>query len=212
MARSRFSQIEFVAKIALTRISTILVEHTVGSNQPGVSMDQHQLTRRRFIVAVIALSGVAGSALRPGLFSVSQAWAESASPPNDAVREAMVRMARLLFPHDALADETYAAVLDQALSEAATSTAFAEHLEAAAAALDRQSAGSWLELGVTAQIDAMRSIEAEPYFVAIQNHVRAGIYNGAAFWKHVGYPGPSKGFGGYLHRGAGDIDWLPEDK
>jgi hypothetical protein len=165
MARSRFSQIEFVAKIALARISTILLEHTVGSNQPGVSMDQNQLTRRRFIVAVIAFSGVAGSALRPGLFSVSRAWAESASLLDDAVRQAMVRMARLLFPHDALADETYAEVLDQALSDAATSTAFAEHLEAAAAALDQQSGGSWPELGVTAQIDAMRSIEEEPYFV-----------------------------------------------
>ena len=175
-------------------------------------MDQNQLTRRRFIVAVIALSGVAGSTLRPGLFSVSQAWAESTSSPDDSVRQSMVRMARLLFPHDALSDATYAEVLDQALSDAASSDVFAEHLETAAAALDKQSDGSWRELGVTAQIDAMRSIEAEPYFLAIQNHVRAGIYNGAAFWKHVGYPGPSKGFGGYLNRGAGDIDWLPEDE
>jgi hypothetical protein len=34
---------------------------------------------------------------------------------------------------------------------------------------------------------------------------------GAAYWKHVGYPGPSKDFGGYLRRGAGEIDWLGED-
>ena len=175
-------------------------------------MDQHQLTRRRFIVAIVALSGAAGSAIRPGLFSVSQAWAESDSGPDDSVRQAMVRMARLLFPHDALSDETYAEALDQALSDAATSNAFAESLEAASAALDRQAGASWLELDVEAQLDAMRSVEGEDYFVAIQNHVRAGIYNGAAFWEHVGYPGPSKGFGGYLHRGAGDIDWLPEDE
>ena len=174
-------------------------------------MDQNRLTRRRFIVAVIALSGASGSAIRPGLFSVSQAWAESGSALEDSVRQAMVRMARLLFPHDALSDEIYAQVLDQALSDAAASAAFAQSLEAAAAALDRQAGASWLELDVEAQLDAMRSVEGEPHFVAIQNHVRAGIYNGAAFWEHVGYPGPSKGFGGYLHRGAGDIDWLPED-
>lgn len=175
-------------------------------------MDLNQLTRRRFIVAVIALSGAAASAIRPGLFSVSQAWAESDSALDHSVRQAMVRMARLLFPHDALSDETYAQVLDQALSDAATSNAFAENLEATSVALDRQSSASWRELDVDAQLNAMRGIEGEPHFVAIQNHVRAGIYNGATFWEHIGYPGPSKGFGGYLHRGAGDIDWLPEDE
>ncbi|MDH3587249.1 MAG: hypothetical protein OEQ30_09190 [Gammaproteobacteria bacterium] len=175
-------------------------------------MDQQQLTRRRFIVSVIALSAAAGSTLRPGLFSVSQAWAESASPLDDPVHKAMVRMARLLFPHDALSDDVYAEILDQALSDTASSNENAANLEAAAAALDRQSGDSWQALDEAAQIEAMRSIEAEPYFLAIQNQVRVGIYNGAAFWKHVGYPGPSKGFGGYLHRGAGDIDWLPEDK
>ena len=61
-------------------------------------------------------------------------------------------------------------------------------------------------------VDAMRRIEAEPYFVAIRNRVRAGIYMNPVFWQHVGYPGPSKGFGGYLRRGAGDIDWLPGDE
>jgi hypothetical protein len=150
-------------------------------------MDQHQFTRRRFIVSVIALSGTAGAALRPDLFAVSRAWAESASPLDDSLRQAMLRMARLLFPHDALGDDVYAEILDRALSDVASGTEFAEQLEATADALAR-------------------------YFLAIQNQVRVGIYNGAAFWKHVGYPGPSKGFGGYLHRGAGDIDWLPEDE
>jgi len=176
-------------------------------------MDQIHATRRRFIVSVIALSAAAGSAHRPGVFAVSQAWAESFSTLDPSLRKAMVRMARLLFPHDALPDETYSEVLDQALSDTATREQFSEHLEAAAAALDRQSESkdSWSAMDEAAQIDAMRGIESEPYFAAIRDHVRAGIYNSAAFWKHVGYAGPSKGFGGYRYRGAGDIDWLPED-
>jgi hypothetical protein len=175
-------------------------------------MDQRQLTRRRFIVSVIALSGAAGSALQPDLFAVSRAWAASAAPLDDSLRQAMVRMARLLFPHDALTDDVYAEILDRALSDTANGKAFARQLEATAEALARQSGDNWAQLDESAQIEAMRRIEAEPFFAAIQNHVRAGIYNGAAFWKHVGYPGPSKVFGGYLHRGAGDIDWLPEDE
>jgi len=174
-------------------------------------MNQHEITRRRFIVSVIALSAAAGSTLRPGLFAVSRAWAESGPALDPSLREAMVRMARLLFPHDALTDTTYAGVLDQALSDTAASEAFASYLDAAAAALDRQSGRSWSALDEAAQIDALRSIESEPYFIAIREQLRLGIYNSRAFWKHVGYPGPSKDFGGYLHRGAGDIDWLPED-
>jgi hypothetical protein len=174
-------------------------------------MDRHSLTRRRFIVSVIALSATAGSTLRPDLVSASQVWAESTSPLDPSLPEAMVRMARLLFPHDALSDDVYAKVLDQALSDTAASKEFAAHLQAAAAALDEQTDGSWWELDEAAQIDAMTGIEVQPFFVAIQNHVRAGIYNSPAYWDYIGYAGPSKGFGGYLNRGAGDIDWLPED-
>jgi hypothetical protein len=173
-------------------------------------MDQHQLTRRRFVVAVIALSGAA-VALEPSLFSLSRAWAESPDPIDEVVRMAMVRMARLLYPHEELSDEVYADVLDQALSNTATNAIFVRQLEETNAGLAERSAGAWLDLDVAAQIEAMRGIETEPYFAAIQNSVRAGIYNGSAFWKHVGYPGPSKDFGGYLHRGAGEIDWLPEE-
>ena len=175
-------------------------------------MGQHQLTRRRFIVSVVALSGAAGSAFNPDLFAVSRAWAGSTSSLDDSLRQAMVRMARLLFPHDALDDDVYAEILDLALSDTASGKEFARELEATADALARDSGDSWAQLDESEQIEVMRRIEAQPYFAAIQNHVRAGIYNGPAFWKHVGYPGPSKGFGGYLHRGAGDIDWLPEDE
>jgi len=174
-------------------------------------MDQDRLSRRRFIVAVTALFGAAAVAVEPGLFSLSQAWADSPGPVDESVRHAMVRMARLLYPHDALSDEVYADVLDQALSDTASGADFAQQLEEAAAALAERSGGAWQDLDLAAQIEAMRGIEKESYFAAIQNSVRSGIYNGAAFWKHVAYPGPSKGFGGYLHHGAGDIDWLPED-
>lgn len=124
----------------------------------------------------------------------------------------MVRMARLLYPHDALADDVYAAILDRVLSDAASGAEFAARLDSAAAALDAKTSGNWYAADEPRQVEAMRGLEREPFFIAIQNEVRAGIYRGQAFWKHIGYPGPSKGFGGYLGRGAGDIDWLPGDK
>jgi hypothetical protein len=174
-------------------------------------MDHDRLTRRRFIVAAVALSGAAGIALKPGLFPISRAWAESPGQVGVDVRRAMVRMARLLYPHDALADEVYAGILDRALSDIAAGEGFARQLDEAAAALDDRSGGDWQDLDPAAQVRAMREIETQPFFTAIQGAVQYGIYNAPEFWEHVGYPGPSKDFGGYLNRGAGDIDWLPEE-
>ena len=170
-------------------------------------MGPPELNRRRFVVAVIALWG-AGSALQPDLLAVSRAFAASPPVPDDALRQATLRMARLLFPHDALADEVYGGIIDLALTDTANDSGLAGHFTAAEAALEGE---SWLALDESGQLDALRKIESEPFFAAIREHVRAAIYNGAAYWKYVGYLGPSVGFGGYLHRGAGDIDWLPGD-
>lgn len=174
-------------------------------------MDRHPLSRRRFLVSMIALSGAIGTTMRPDLFSASRAWAESTAPLDPALHAAMIRMARLLYPHDALPDDLYADILDQALSDVASSDAFTAQLEAAVAALDATADGSWAELDEAEQIEAMRSVETAPFFLAIRNRVRAGLYMSKGFWNHIGYEGPSRNFGGYLRRGAGDIDWLPED-
>jgi hypothetical protein len=173
-------------------------------------VNQGNLTRRRLVVAMAAFSGAAAIGLASRLSFLSRAWAESPGQPGAAVRAAMLRMARLLYPHDALPDAVYAGVLDRALSGVAAGAGFGDQLDQAAAALDARAGRPWLEMEPAAQVAAMRHIETEAFFVAIQSAVRAGIYNDPAFWKHVGYAGPSMGFGGYLHRGAGDIDWLPE--
>lgn len=175
-------------------------------------MDCLQLTRRRFVVFATALVAAAGSSFRPGTALVGSALADSTASIDEGVRATMVRMARLLFPHDALSDDVYLEILDAALSQAASSNEVKVHLDAAAKALAQHSDLPWHTLDEAAQLEAMRGIETEPFFAAITNHVRLGVYSGAAFWKHINYPGPSKGFGGYLYRGAGEIDWLPEDK
>lgn len=175
-------------------------------------MNQSNLTRRRLVVAIAAFSGAAAVGLDTQWSLVSRAWAESPAQPDAGVHAAMLRMARLLYPHEALSDAVYAGVLDRALSEVAGGTEFGKQLDQAAEALDVRAGRSWLELEPADQVAVMREIETESFFVAIENAVRAGIYNDPVFWKHIGYAGPSKGFGGYLNHGAGEIDWLPEKR
>lgn len=175
-------------------------------------MNDAKTTRRRFLVAAIALSGFASGTIGPSMLRISSAWAGSRAGVERKILNAMVRMARLLFPHDAMSDEVYGSVLDAALTGAADDRSFASTLQAAEKALNAARHHNWLDLDENEQIAVMLELQGEAFFTAIQGAVRAGLYLNPVFWKHIAYPGSSKEFGGYLHRGSDDIDWLPEER
>lgn len=154
-------------------------------------------TRRRFLAAASALAGT--TTLQPLI-----TWAQSGGRPGGA----MIRMARLLYPYDALADDVYAEVLGDALSTAAEERA--DLLDQVNSDLDARTNGDFLGADEAAQIAAMQAIENGAAFGAVRASVRDGLYLHPACWKLIGYGGPSFRDGGYLHRGAGEIDWLPE--
>lgn len=168
-------------------------------------MDHSVITRRRFIVAAISISGTTASI---SVLQPISAWAQS----SDGRRPdcAVVRMARLLYPHDALSDDVYAEILGDALSATAADDSFAVLLDDTCAALDLHTGGDFVSADEAAQIAAMRVIEGGTAFTAIQAAVRASVYQHPACWEAIGYGGPSFQDGGYLHRGFGEIDWLPE--
>jgi len=168
-------------------------------------MDHSMITRRRFMVAAMTLSGTTASmsVLQP--ISVWAQASDGGRPDHD-----MVRMARLLYPHDALSDDVYAEILGDALSATAVDDSFAVLLDDVGAALDSQMGSDFVTADEAAQIAAMRVIEGDSAFIAIQEAVRTGVYQHPACWEAIGYGGPSFQDGGYLHRGAGEIDWLPE--
>ena len=172
-------------------------------------MKDSTTSRRRFLVASIAFSGFAGT-FGPSVLRLSQAWAQSGDQLEQSTRDAMVRMARLLYPHDAISDEVYAEVLGQALTATAGDDSFAGVLRAAEEALNAQQPGDFVALDEEAQISAMTAVEDMGFFSAIQGAVSQRLYYHRAIWALLGYEGPSYQQGGYLDRGAGEIDWLPE--
>jgi len=145
------------------------------------------------------------------MLRISNAWAKSHGDLDKEIMDAMVRMARLLYPHEAMSDEFYGEVLNNSLSATAGDSSFAALLKAAEQALNVAEAGKWVDLSEVQQLAVMQEVEGMGFFAAIQGAVRAGIYLNPVFWEHIGYPGSSKEFGGYINRGAGDIDWLPEN-
>jgi hypothetical protein len=175
-------------------------------------MNDSKTSRRRFLVAAITFSGLAGSTAGAPFLGLSKAWAQSENSSDAQANAAMVRMARVLYPHDAIADDVYMDVLNLAMSATASDGSFAAILDTAAAALNANQSADFIDLDEAAQIAALRSIESQPYFAAIQMNVGATFYYHPAVWALLGYEGPSFDQGGYLHRGSGDIDWLPESK
>jgi hypothetical protein len=168
-------------------------------------------SRRRFIVAAITLSGLAGTSTGTSFLGLSRAWAQS-EDGSDGDSAAMMRMARLLYPHDAITDDVYMDVLNLAMSMTAADGSFAALLDVAVDALNAGQSDDFVDLDEASQMAALQSVESQPFFAAIQMNVGVTFYYHPAVWALLGYEGPSFDKGGYLHRGSGDIDWLPEGK
>ena len=161
-------------------------------------------SRRRFLVAALTVSGLATGSLASSLLREAAAWAETGNA-------ALLKMARLLFPHDSVPDHIYAEVVAGALAATASDPAAQGLLTAAESELDaRSQSGSWYDSDEQEQLTALTAVQGETFFAAIMGLVMFGLYTHPALWQHIGYPGSSKEYGGYLERGFDDIDWLPE--
>ena len=162
-------------------------------------MGQSAFSRRRFLVAAITFSGVATGAT---FLRASNAWAQSGDGPTAE----MIRLARRMFPHDGVSDDVFAEILDDALGATAADGSFAATLDVAANALP----ADFMALDEAVQVEALKTLQDEAFFGAIFFNVRLRLYNHPAVWAVLNYEGPSWQKGGYLNRGAGEIDWLPE--
>lgn len=170
-------------------------------------MATQKATRRRFLVASIAYSGLISTGIGASMLRAGSAWARTAD--GNAIE--LARFARLLYPHDGIADAVYEEVIDSILADVANDAPMMDMLDAAVVALNAAQGDEWFEAGEKEQIAAMRAVEGEPFFAAILGNVQARFYNHPQVWEHIGYPGSSVEFGGYVDRGFDDIDWLPED-
>ena len=168
-------------------------------------------TRRRFLIAVIAGSGVMASGLNLALIRNASAWAGAADDGSAANGNILARMVRLYYPHENVADHVYVQTVDNILTAAASDSQLQQLLDDAYAALDGAGDQRFAELDAESQLAAMTKVQDETFFTAIKFQVLARFYANAEVWKAINYPGSSVEHGGYVERGFNDIDWLPVD-
>jgi len=166
-------------------------------------MSDSNTSRRRFIVAAITFSGVTAGTFGPAALRFGSAWAQSG---NDSTTDVLARLGRLLLPHDDLADDVYTEVLNDALA----ATVGDASLRDVETLLNAQQSADFMDIDEGGQLSAMRAIEGDDSFAAVLNVLKTQLYDHPAVWEVINYEGPSYQNGGYLNRGAGEIDWLPE--
>ena len=121
----------------------------------------------------------------------------------------LTRVCRVMFPHDALNDNYYAACVEGLDEKAVKDAEVAAMLTKGVEALDGAGAVKFTDMDESTQTETLAAIEGTPFFSAIQGHVVVALYNNPKVWPQFGYEGASFPFGGYLDRGFDDIDWLP---
>jgi hypothetical protein len=174
-------------------------------------MVDRNTSRRRFLVAAISCSGLISTGMGAALLRAGSVWAQSSAATGGDSAGALARMARLLYPHDDIADDVYAEVIDRILTDAAGDPAMIAVLDTAMNALNSAQDTDWYELGVERQVASLQAVQNEAFFTVIQAGVRDRFYTHPKVWEHIGYPGSSVEHGGYVERGFDDIDWLPEE-
>lgn len=163
-------------------------------------MEYMEMTRRSFMLLA---AGGALMSVFPGCVR------EAGLSGKD--RQALVRMARLLYPHDALADDVYKEVLGPLQERAVLDSNLAAALRSGLNALDRAAGQDWQTTPREAQIEALKRLENGTFFQTVQDDVRTTLYEHPDVWELIGYEGSSIEHGGYINRGFNDIDWLRED-
>jgi len=192
----------------------------MGVIQSGLSLDGARLitamkriyrqNRRGFLQA---LGSVTLLCLAPGASSSSSGTSVARQAPelsSAPVTEVLLRMLRLLFPHDAIDNLPYIAVVDTINQMAAAKPELLTMLKAGVRELDVIQAEPWLNMSPTKQLEVLAMIEPSPFFQTVRVTGRFLFYSNEEVWPYFGYEGSSFEHGGYLHRGFNDLDWLPE--
>ncbi len=171
-----------------------------------------QVSRRNFLRTTAAAVPVALAAGE--LLSATAAWAQDAKNLPPATMATLARAARDIFPHDHIGDVFYVRAVTPWDAKAAD-PAIKAMLADGVARLDQDAhdahgvayiAVPWEEQRVA----LLRASEHTAFFGKLRGDLVVSLYNQPEIWPKFGYEGSSAEYGGYIHRGFNDIDWLEQ--
>jgi hypothetical protein len=170
-----------------------------------------KIKRREFLrKSAMVVAGVSAAAAGVAVAGFAAEWTSKLKTLSAHEAETLLKMARQIFPHDRLDDSYYMKVVEDLDAESSSKPATARMISAGVAGLDRSAKGKFAAQPAGDQIVALEKIQHTPFFEKVRSTEMVSIYNNQEVWKVFGYQGASYRFGGYLHHGFNDLNWLPE--
>ena len=170
-----------------------------------------KIKRREFLrKSALMMAGVSAAAAGASVAGLAAEWTAGLKTLNQHQAETLLRMARRIYPHDQLGDAYYIKVVEDLDAEATAKPTTARMLKAGVANLDRISGGKFANAPMPIQIAELKKVEHTPFFDKVRSTALVSLYNNKEVWKAFGYQGASYPFGGYLHHGFNDLNWLPD--
>ncbi|UFN49552.1 gluconate 2-dehydrogenase subunit 3 family protein [Roseomonas sp. OT10] len=177
-------------------------------------VDKRLRASRRGFLRGAAL-GLPAAALTGALLEADAAWAAEAVNLPSRSMVMLAKLARDIFPHDRVPDRFYVAAVwpydAKAGQDADLRTLFQDGLARLDAAAKAKYGGNdYLSLNWERdRLPLLNEISDTPFFRKLRGDLVVSLYNQEELWPKFGYEGSSAEYGGYLHRGFDDIDWLP---
>ena len=153
-------------------------------------------------------------AIIPTLLHRRIAGAESKSAPAlsqqelDVLADLAHRLVPLLEPSSPVYQSVATAIQNQALQ----STGLVEMVSNGIAGLAAKNDKPWLQLTAKQRVAVIQSEYPNQFLALIRWVACEHVLRDTGVWAKLGYQGSSIEYGGYLHRGFDDIDWLPNNR
>ena len=169
------------------------------------------MKRREFLkTSALVVAGTAAAA--SGLMNVAGAgeWTGQLTTLNPHQASTLLAMARRIFPHRGIDDSCYLKVVEVLDANSKSDPAVAKMLSEGVVALDGSGGTKFADLKENDQIIALEAVQTTPFFQKVRGTELESLYSNPGTWKAFGYQGPAYAYGGYIHRGFNDLNWLPD--
>ncbi|KAA0889568.1 gluconate 2-dehydrogenase subunit 3 family protein [Pusillimonas sp. ANT_WB101] len=168
-----------------------------------------QPARRQFLKGSIVLTGMLASGSILATLAPSRSWALEAQHLDKTQANALLLMAKRLYPNKDMPDAIYALLvkdMDAACADATTKQLVLDGI----AKLNAATQGAWATASEAKQVAALKAMESEPFFQKVRGQCILSLYDNQLAYAHFGYEGEVWSKGGYLGRGFNDLTWLPD--
>ena len=155
------------------------------------------------------LAGAFATTVYTTLWKIDPANAKIEAASSEEDKNLIVKMIRVLYPHDRFPDGPYIRTAEDVINKGNASPAKALMLQEG---VDQLKSDKFANLSFKKATKYLTKMGRTSFFEHVRGTSTVTLYNDKEVWSLLGYEGYSFDKGGYINRGFNDLDWLPEPR